>query len=124
MMGAGEGESTLAATLRMALDDNAKLRNEVQRLNSMRTHCVDCGADYMATGVETGCPCKLHKELDRLRSMIGAGNAAAYEEHMETVQQLISYTRHKEGCPRAGQLVEPPMKYCECGLDELANCLR
>jgi hypothetical protein len=40
---------------------------EIARLNAMRTHCPDCGGDYMATGVEVGCPCKLRAEVERLK---------------------------------------------------------
>lgn len=30
---------------------------EIARLTKMRTHCSNCGGDYLATGVEVGCPC-------------------------------------------------------------------
>ena len=45
---------------------NDKLYAEVERLNKMRTHCENCGADYMATGIEAGCPCLLKAENERL----------------------------------------------------------
>lgn len=46
------------------------LQQEVATLNAMRTHCPDCGADYMATGIEAGCPCKLKRENERLKAML------------------------------------------------------
>lgn len=45
----------------------ADLQAEIERLNKMRAHCPDCGADFMATGIEAGCPCKLRAEVERLR---------------------------------------------------------
>lgn len=44
--------------------DAEKLRADdlaatVETLNRLRVHCERCGADYLATGVEAGCPCQL-----------------------------------------------------------------
>jgi len=47
-----------------------RLEVEVERLNKMRVHCTRCGADYLATGVEAGCPCALQSEVERLRAMV------------------------------------------------------
>lgn len=43
------------------------LAAEVEHLNKLRVHCEDCGADYAATGVEAGCPCKLTAKVEHLR---------------------------------------------------------
>lgn len=51
----------------------AAAQAEVERLNKMRTHCDNCGADYLATGVEAGCPCltmRLKDEVERLRAQV------------------------------------------------------
>ena len=45
---------------------------EVARLDAMRTHCEHCGADYLATGIEAGCPCRLVAEVARLRAALGS----------------------------------------------------
>lgn len=50
----------------------AALKLEVERLNKMRTHCENCGADYMATGLEAGCPCKLKAENAALKEKVAA----------------------------------------------------
>jgi hypothetical protein len=42
----------------------AALRAENAKLNAMRAHCERCGADYLATGVEAGCPCILRAQRD------------------------------------------------------------
>jgi hypothetical protein len=36
----------------------------------MRVHCENCGADYLATGLEARCPCLLLAENKRLREII------------------------------------------------------
>ncbi|KKN78954.1 hypothetical protein LCGC14_0344300 [marine sediment metagenome] len=41
--------------------------DEIERLNKMRTHCENCGGDYLATGLEVGCPCLLVKENEWLK---------------------------------------------------------
>lgn len=38
----------------------------IDRLESMRTHCDHCGGDYLATGLETGCTCRIVAERDHL----------------------------------------------------------
>ena len=43
--------------------DVARLEAEVATLEKMRIHCERCGADYMATGIEAGCPCLLLTKL-------------------------------------------------------------
>ncbi len=48
----------------------AKQDAEIERLNKMRTHCENCGADYMATGIEAGCPCKLAVENTSLKAQV------------------------------------------------------
>lgn len=51
-----------------ALEVVARQAQEIQRLNAMRTHCEHCGADYLATGIEAGCPCRLVQEIQDLRT--------------------------------------------------------
>ena len=48
----------------------AKQDAEIERLNKMRTHCENCGADYMATGIEAGCSCKLAAENTSLKEQV------------------------------------------------------
>lgn len=55
----GGANLNFARTLEREL---AEAREELARLNKMRTHCERCGGDYMATGVEVGCPCNAHPE--------------------------------------------------------------
>jgi hypothetical protein len=45
-----------------------ELLAENDHLNRMRVHCPDCGGDYLGTGLELGCPCKVYKEIDRLKA--------------------------------------------------------
>jgi len=52
------------------LEQRDSLEAECKRLNKMRTHCEKCGADYMATGIETGCPCLLKAENAALRALL------------------------------------------------------
>lgn len=58
----------------------AELEAELDRLNKMRVHCGYCGADYMATGIEAGCPCRITAERDRLQAdvkrLVEAGKLA------------------------------------------------
>jgi hypothetical protein len=70
----GEEESTggawvaiqnLNAILTQQLADQ---RAEVERLQRLAVHCPDCGADYAATGIEAGCPCKLRAVMDGLEA--------------------------------------------------------
>lgn len=50
------------------------IRQEAQRriatLEKLKVHCPDCGADYAATGIEAGCPCKILQERDRLQAQL------------------------------------------------------
>ena len=48
---------------------------ETAKLNAMRTHCPDCGGDYMATGIEAGCPCKLQTRVAELYAALAKKNA-------------------------------------------------
>ena len=41
----------------------AEAEAKVESLNKMRTHCENCGGDYLATGLELGCPCLLEARL-------------------------------------------------------------
>ena len=50
-----------------AANEITRLWIENDRLNELRTHCEDCGGDYMVTGVECRCPCKLIEENTELR---------------------------------------------------------
>jgi superfamily I DNA and RNA helicase len=75
------GETELEYFKRLYLEENEMrldvLKNletaeaEIERLNKMRTHCENCGGDYLATGLEVGCPCLLNKEIERLRARLG-----------------------------------------------------
>lgn len=47
-----------------------KIEAENARLNKMRLHCEHCGGDYLATGIETGCPCKLRAENTNLKNAV------------------------------------------------------
>lgn len=64
-----------ARVLRGQLDEleqeTQSLRQENEKLNAMRTHCPDCGWDYVATGVETGCPCRLKDRVAELEAELG-----------------------------------------------------
>lgn len=35
----------------------------IDEIDQLRAHCEHCGGDYMATGIETGCPCQLKAKL-------------------------------------------------------------
>lgn len=48
----------------------AEQAGEIEHLNQMRVHCPDCGADYLATGIEAGCPCKLKAEIEHLTEVL------------------------------------------------------
>lgn len=54
---------TAVTVLDEAAAELADLRAENARLNAMRQHCERCGGDYLATGVETGCPCALRARV-------------------------------------------------------------
>ena len=58
---------------------------EITRLNKMRVHCENCGADYMATGIEAGCSCRLQAQL----------TSAAERERVlkEALQALYDHSR-------------------------------
>ena len=62
-----EWKDNCIATLQQELTE---ARAEIERLNKMRTHCENCGGDYMATGLEAGCPCLLKAENERLRKPV------------------------------------------------------
>jgi hypothetical protein len=55
----------------------SELRQELERLNKLRTHCEHCGADYLQTGLEAGCPCRIIKEVERLKREVNALRKAA-----------------------------------------------
>jgi len=38
-------------------------REEIEKLEKLKVHCPDCGADYAATGIEAGCPCRIQEAL-------------------------------------------------------------
>ena len=62
-----EWKDNCIATLQQELTE---ARAEIERLNKMRTHCENCGGDYVATGLEVGCPCLLKAENERLRKPV------------------------------------------------------
>ena len=50
------------------MSDIEELQARVDELEKMCVHCENCGADYVATGLEAGCPCLLIarvKELEK-----------------------------------------------------------
>lgn len=47
-----------------------KAEAENSRLNRSRVHCENCGADYIATGIEAGCPCRLQAANASLREIV------------------------------------------------------
>lgn len=47
-----------------------ELLKAIRDLKAQRASCPDCGADYLVTGIETGCPCKLKAENGRLRGIV------------------------------------------------------
>jgi len=47
-----------------------ELEKENTKLNKLRTHCPDCGADYAITGLDNGCSCKLLKRIEELEAQI------------------------------------------------------
>lgn len=63
---------TAVTVLDEAAAELADLRAENARLNAMRQHCERCGGDYLATGVETGCPCALRAENIALHERVAA----------------------------------------------------
>ena len=75
------------AVIKGICTNNERLREEVERLNKMRVHCPDCGGDYMQTGIETGCPCRLRAEVERLRE-IHTMATMLWELELATVKRL------------------------------------
>ncbi len=61
-----------------------RLKAENERLNKMREHCENCGADYMATGIEAGCPCLLKAENDRLKAPVNERPRSVCAEQKST----------------------------------------
>lgn len=51
------------------VDEIDRLEAQLAALEAMRTHCTRCGADYVATGIEAGCPCLLQAKLDAIRAL-------------------------------------------------------
>lgn len=94
-----------ASDLRAALALIDALAAEVARLNAMRTHCEHCGGDYLATGLETGCPCRLTArataaeqrvaELERERDQARALYSTALEQ-AETYDEQAALTIRTE----------------------------
>lgn len=50
----------------LALNLLAAAKERIAELESLKVHCPDCGADYAATGIEAGCPCKFVKRIAEL----------------------------------------------------------
>ena len=48
----------------------AALESQIKMLEAMRTHCENCGGDYMATGIEAGCPCLLKAQVKTLQDAL------------------------------------------------------
>jgi hypothetical protein len=47
---------------RLRQEDNKGWKEETQRAEAAEAkivHCENCGGDYAATGLDSGCPCKL-----------------------------------------------------------------
>ena len=66
----GKEERELAERIAELEQQLTEARAEIERLNKMRTHCENCGGDYVATGLEVGCPCLLKAENERLRKPV------------------------------------------------------
>lgn len=49
---------------------------ELERLRKMKTHCENCGADYLATGIEAGCPCVITAQRDACMGMLKLAHLA------------------------------------------------
>jgi hypothetical protein len=65
---------------------------EIRELRKLKVHCPDCGADYAATGVEAGCPCKLRARNEKLEQMAEAAlqwwNATTEDEIGEGAEAI------------------------------------
>jgi len=87
--------------LQQAIAEIRRLRADNARLNKARVHCEHCGADYLATGVEAGCPCKLKAEIERITVA-----RDVYREHWgellaarAEVERLEAVPRTRDGAP-------------------------
>lgn len=73
----------------------AELEQQLAKLNAMRTHCEDCGADYVATGVEAGCPCKLKARIAELEreNAVKRAEIERMENHLEVSNQVKRFQK-------------------------------
>lgn len=46
------------------------LHNIEVAISKMMVHCPECGGDYVATGLEVGCSCKLKRRIEDLESAL------------------------------------------------------
>lgn len=72
---ANESKESIAELYMDALAALRAKDAEIERLNKMRTHCENCGADYVAMGLEAGCPCKLKAENASLKAQLEQRNS-------------------------------------------------
>ena len=91
-------EMKLIERIAQAEQRAAKAEVENARLNKMRTHCENCGADYMATGIESCCPCQLQKQLheaERTCSQLADG-VVKYKEQVRVLSAPVSPSEQDE----------------------------
>jgi hypothetical protein len=81
------------------------LEEQIEIFNKMRMHCENCGADYLATGLEAKCPCLLLKDIEQLKDDIifAAKRINELEEYIEELESesveemLHEYIKHDNG---------------------------
>ena len=74
---------------------------KLAKLEAMRTHCENCGADYMATGIEARCPCQLIAQNAKLIEALkkaDEGLKLAYKVPRPWISGGISYDEWEKCC--------------------------
>ena len=87
--------------------EKANWKALAEELEKLKVHCENCGADYIATGLEAGCPCLLIARIKELESM---DTSAFCTKHNQMF--LPEHENHKwQECPF-------------CRIEELEKALR
>ena len=107
---------------------------EIARLTKMRTHCSNCGGDYLATGVEVGCPCLVLARAEAAEAALKEAREELEKAQKERTEPVVTAaSTHRcicgtsfepltasDGCPSCGQQVADAA--CEHGTAMDVHC--